>query len=57
MVKDFDFQKLPGTDEVTRHLDVRIAWRGVPRWMIMLCEAPVNVQEAGASRAPVAVLP
>ena len=29
MVKDFDFQKLPGADEVAGYLDIRFAWARV----------------------------
>ena len=55
MVNDFNFQKLPGADQITGDLDVRLAWSGVAAGMVVLCNAPSYVQLpiVGADITPV----
>ena len=44
MVEHFDFEKLAGSNQVARHLDVGLARRRVAAWMVVLCDAPGYVQ-------------
>jgi hypothetical protein len=50
MVEDFDLEQLPGTDEVTRHLDVSLRWFRLAARVIVLCEAPAYVKRTWADR-------
>jgi hypothetical protein len=44
VIEDFDFQKLPGANEVAGNFDIGFARGGVSARVVVLCEAPSYVQ-------------
>jgi hypothetical protein len=47
VVENFDFEELPGSNEVTGDFYVRFRWRWITTRVRMLCGAPVYVQSMG----------